>query len=75
MQVIGWNIRSLDTSIKDKQQVLSRIKERLEPGSIVLMHDTVTGMEIVLKELLIYLKEKNYTVVALDQLLQKKAYV
>lgn len=74
LEVIGWNIRSLDTSIKDPQRVLSRIRERLEPGSIVLMHDTVHGIEIVLKELLVYLKEQNYTVVPLDQLLQKKAY-
>ncbi|WP_317898308.1 polysaccharide deacetylase family protein [Aurantibacillus circumpalustris] len=75
MDVIGWNIRSLDTSIKNPQKVLERIKERLQPGSIVLMHDTVIGIEIVLKELLTYLKDQNYTVIALDQLLEKKAYV
>jgi peptidoglycan/xylan/chitin deacetylase (PgdA/CDA1 family) len=74
LKVIGWNIRSLDTSIQDKQKVLERIKERLEPGSIVLMHDTITGIEIVLKELLIYLKENNYKIVPLDILIQKKAY-
>jgi len=72
--VIGWNIRSLDTSIKDKQKVFSRIKERLQPGSILLMHDTVAGMEFVLKDLLIYLKEQNYKVMPLDQLIQKQAY-
>lgn len=74
LEVIGWNIRSLDTSIKDKQEVLTRIKERLQPGSIVLMHDTISGIEIVLKELLIHLKENNYTVVPLSTLIQKKAY-
>ena len=75
MDVIGWNIRSLDTSIKNPQKVLERLKEGLQPGSIVLMHDTVVGIEIVLKELLIYLEEQNYTVLALNQLIQKKAYV
>jgi peptidoglycan/xylan/chitin deacetylase (PgdA/CDA1 family) len=75
MDVIGWNIRSLDTSIKNPQKVLERVKERLQPGSILLMHDTVVGIEIVLKELLIYLEEQNYTVLALNQLIQKKAYV
>ncbi len=74
LEVIGWNIRSLDTSITDKQEILARIKERLKPGSIVLMHDTITGIEIVLKELLIHLKENNYTVVPLNTLIQKKAY-
>lgn len=75
MEVIGWNIRSLDTSIKDKETVLQRIKERLQPGSILLLHDTVAGIDLVLKEVLTYLKEQNYKVVPLDQLIQKKAYV
>jgi len=73
-KVIGWNIRSLDTRIKDKQEVLSRIKKRLKPGSILLLHDTIAGTEIVLKELFLYLKEQNYKVVALDQLIHEKAY-
>lgn len=73
--VIGWNIRSLDTSIGDKTQVLLRIKERLQPGSIILMHDSVAGIDLVVKDLLIYLKEQNYRVIGLDQLIQKKAYV
>jgi len=75
LEVVGWNIRSLDTQIKDREKLLTRIKESLEPGSIVLLHDTVTGIEIVTKDLLIYLKEQNYKVVPLDQLIQKKSYV
>lgn len=74
LEVIGWNIRSLDTSIKDPARILARIKARLEPGSIVLMHDSVAGIEVVLNELLMYLKEQNYRVIPLDQLIQKKAY-
>jgi peptidoglycan/xylan/chitin deacetylase (PgdA/CDA1 family) len=73
-EVIGWNIRSLDT-VKDKNQVLTRIIDHLKPGSIILMHDAVSGIEIVLRELLIYLKNNNYKVVGLDTLIQKKAYV
>lgn len=75
LEVIGWNIRSLDTSILDKETVLQRIKDRLQPGSILLMHDTVTGTDLVLKQVLIYLKEQNYRVVSVEQLSQKKAYV
>jgi peptidoglycan-N-acetylglucosamine deacetylase len=73
--VIGWNIRSLDTSIKDPKKVLLRIQKGLKPGSILLMHDTIAGTELVLKEVLIYLQKQNYKVVALDELIQKKAYV
>lgn len=74
LTTIGWNIRSLDTTITDKKQIFARIRERLEPGSILLMHDTVVGIEIVLKEVLLYLKDQNYTIVPLNQLLEKKAY-
>jgi peptidoglycan-N-acetylglucosamine deacetylase len=73
-EVIGWNIRSLDTQLKNKQEILERVKTKLVPGSIILMHDTVNGIELVLKELLVYLKENNYTVVPLDVLLEKKPY-
>ncbi len=74
LDVIGWNVRSLDTSIKNKEQLLKRVKQRIKPGSIILFHDTVDGIELVLEDVLIYLKEKNYTVIPLDKLIQKNAY-
>lgn len=72
--VIGWNIRSLDTSIQDTQIILKRITDRLKPGSIVLLHDTIPGTELVLRDLLNYLKKHDYRVVGLDTLIQKRAY-
>lgn len=74
LTVIGWNIRSLDTSIKDREKLVERIKSRVRPGAILLMHDRLEGIETVLKELLIFLKKNNYKVVPLDQLINKKAY-
>ena len=74
LDVIGWNVRSLDTSIKDKQKLIDRVKQRIKPGSIILFHDTVDGIELVLEDILNYLKEKNYTVIPLDKLIQKNAY-
>lgn len=73
--VIGWNIRSLDTKGEKPEVVLKRIENKLKPGSIVLLHDTVTGTEIVVDRLLELLKEKNYKVVPLNELIQKPAYV
>jgi len=72
--VMSWNIRSLDTQIKDKQQLVERIKKRIRPGSILLMHDTIRGTETVLQEVLDYLKTNNYKVVELDKLLNIKNY-
>lgn len=69
-KVIGWNIRSIDTAIKDQEKVLNRIKKRLEPGSIILLHDTSAHSVSILEQLLIYLREKNYTSVSMDELLK-----
>ncbi len=37
---IGWNIRSMDTVIKDGEKLLQKINTRLQPGAVVLLHDT-----------------------------------
>ena len=73
--VIGWNIRSLDTTIKNKEKLVERVIKRIKPGSIFLFHDTVDGVELVLEEILNYLIQNDYKVVELDKLIQKKAYV
>jgi len=72
--VIGWNIRSLDTSIKNKQELVERVIKRIKPGSILLFHDTVEDIEIVLEEVLNFLQQNNYKVVGLDKLINRNAY-
>ena len=72
--VIGWNIRSMDGVLKNKKVVLNRIKNRIKPGGIVLLHDTSINSVHVLEQLLLYLNENNYKVVSLEQLLNSKAY-
>jgi peptidoglycan/xylan/chitin deacetylase (PgdA/CDA1 family) len=73
-EVIGWNVRSFDTTIKDKQQLVERVTSRIQPGSILLFHDTVDNLEMALEEILQDLKRKEYRVVELDKLIQRKAY-
>lgn len=73
--VIGWNIRSLDTKLRNPDLVLERVSSQLKNGSIILFHDSIDGTEIVLKNLLIYLREKNYKVVPLHELIQVPDYV
>ncbi len=72
--VIGWNVRSLDTSITNRQELSERVIKRIKPGSIILFHDTVEGVEIVLEDVLNYLKQNDYKVVELDKLIQRNAY-
>ncbi len=71
---IGWNVRSLDTSIKDKQQLVERVTKRIQPGSVLLFHDTVDNLEFALEEILNYLNKNGYRVIELNKLIQKEAY-
>jgi peptidoglycan/xylan/chitin deacetylase (PgdA/CDA1 family) len=72
--VIGWNIRSLDAVIKDENKIVNRIKKRLKPGSIILLHDTSQKTVNVLEQLLVLLQQDNYKMVTVDHLLNIPAY-
>jgi peptidoglycan-N-acetylglucosamine deacetylase len=71
---VGWNIRSFDTSIKNPEKIFQRIKPQIQPGSIILLHDRLEDCDVVVKYLLDFLKENNYTVVNLDKLINQPAY-
>lgn len=71
---IGWNIRSLDTLNLGEHQIFARIKKRLSPGSIILLHDTSEKTIRVVKSLLIELKANKIEAVNLEDFLNQKAY-
>ena len=61
--VVGWDIRSLDTVIKDETRLWSRVVSKLTQGNIILMHDTSERTLHVLEQLLEYLKANDYQLV------------
>lgn len=71
-QVIGWNIRSLDTVIEDENKILKRITNKLKPGSIILLHDTSDKTIRVLEQLLLTLQKENYRIVTINKLLENE---
>lgn len=73
-KTIGWNIRSLDGIIKNEKMIYKRIISRISPGGIVLLHDTSIQTVHVLEQVILFLQNKNYTVVSLEQLLNIKVY-
>ena len=73
-KVIGWNIRSLDGGLKNPELILNRIKKRVSPGGIVLLHDTAPHSVLVLEQILQFLQQNNYLVVSIEELLNLKAY-
>lgn len=72
--LIGWNIRSMDGLIKNEKIIYNRIISRISPGSIILMHDTSIQSVRVLERVLEYIKDNNYNVVTLEELLNINAY-
>ncbi len=73
-KVIGWNIRSLDGGTKNQDLILNRIKKRVSPGGIVLLHDTAPHSVFVLEQFLQFLQQNNYEAVSIEELLNLKAY-
>lgn len=74
VEVIGWNIRSLDTVLSGEEKILNRMVPRLKKGSIVLLHDTTQKTTNVLEQLLILMQEQHIRSVTVDELLKIKAY-
>ncbi len=72
--VIGFSNRTYDTSSKNPGKILERLKKNLKPGDIILLHDTVAAVPEVLKAFIPYAREKGYTFVPLDKLLNLPAY-
>lgn len=71
---IGWSVRSLDTVIKDKKKLFTRVTSQLGNGDIILFHDHLEHIPSFLPTFLEYVLNKGYNVVRADQLLQLKAY-
>lgn len=74
LSVIGWNIRSFDTTNDSEQVITERVKNQIKPGSIILFHDTSDKTISVLKQTLNFAKENGFKVVSLEHLLNIKAY-
>jgi peptidoglycan/xylan/chitin deacetylase (PgdA/CDA1 family) len=71
---IGWNIRSMDTVIKDAQKLLTKVTASLKPGAVVLFHDTSKITLDILSTFIKQAKDMGYDIVRLDKLLNLEPY-
>jgi peptidoglycan-N-acetylglucosamine deacetylase len=71
--VVGWSIRSLDTTIKDPRKVAERIKKRLHPGAVVLLHDTRKDMPGILEQVIREARAQGYNFIDLKTLMNLTA--
>jgi len=73
-KVIGWSVRSLDTTIKDAEKVAGRVIGKLHPGAVILMHDTQDVTPEALEKIILKAKDEGYRFVALNELLDIEVY-
>ena len=74
LHVIGFSNRAWDTSNRNKEIILARIMKNLNPGDIILLHDTVPESIEVINNLAEQTKQAGYRIVPLDKLLNIPAY-
>lgn len=70
LKVIGWNIRSLDTTNDSKEKILSRIVKNLKAGDVILLHDRTEHVLWLTEEILKHLEMKNMEAVRVNELLR-----
>ena len=73
MIVIGWSIRSFDTTDRKGNKALNKIKKNLKSGDIILLHDHSPQILSILEELLCFLKDHNFKTLRIDTLIEKTA--
>ena len=67
--VIGWNIRSLDTIIRNPKIVIRRVTKKIKPGSILLFHDSQAHTPEIVENIINFALIKGYIFVRVDEFL------
>ena len=71
---VGWNVRSLDTVIKDNDKLLQRVVKGVRPGAVILFHDTSKATLDMLPAFIAHVRGAGYDIVRLDKMLNLSAY-
>jgi peptidoglycan-N-acetylglucosamine deacetylase len=67
--IIGWNIRSMDTTDDSESIIIKRVQEQIKPGAVILFHDTSEKTVNVLKQTLNFARENGFKIVSAEELL------
>ena len=70
---IGWSIRSLDTTARDTDRVLERVR-KAKAGDIILLHDTRPDAPELLEKIIGHFNEKGLKIIPPEQLIPETPY-
>ena len=71
---IQWSIDTLDYTGLTEDQMWQRIEEKLENGSIILMHNGTENTALALDKIIKNIKEKGFEIVPVSDLIYKDNY-
>lgn len=71
---VGWSLRSYDTRAKDPSVLVKKIGDRVRPGDIILLHDTMKVTADALQGILDAIRGKGLQPVRLDKILNQVPY-
>lgn len=74
MYCVQWNIDSLDWKNPTPDEMVSRIKEKLCPGSVILMHNGADNTPEALPQIIEAIQSEGYTIVPVSQLIPQGDY-
>ncbi len=74
MYTIQWDVDSLDWKDLSAQEITRRVKDKVQPGSIVLFHNAAKHTPEALAGIVEYLLGEGYSVVPVSELLLKGEY-
>ena len=74
MYCVQWNIDSLDWKDPSPGEMVKRIREKLCPGSIILMHNGAKNTPEALPQIIEMIQGEGYTIVPISELLPEGDY-
>lgn len=74
MQVIQWDVDTLDYEGKTPDEMCQRIKKKIRNGSIILMHNDTKYTACGLQQIINKIKEEGYEIIPLQALVLKDNY-
>ena len=74
MQVIQWDVDTLDYDGKTVDEMCQRIKSKIQIGSIILMHNDTKYTAVGLQQIINTIKEEGYEIVPLSELIYEDNY-
>ena len=74
MYCVQWNIDSLDWKDPPPDEMVQRIRQKLVPGSIILLHNGAANTPEALPRIIEAISDEGYTIVPISQIIPEGDY-